>query len=80
MFNFFIYFTISKNPLFLFHGITGSSILVTYNNFAKYYYCPKELNRSKIWINSEYLSYPKSNCFLDMLKVEFNSKKEFFSN
>jgi len=55
------------------HGLMGSSLYLTYENSARYWYCPRSMNNQLVWIQKVLFLYPQSNCMMDLLRVHYDN-------
>ena len=72
---FFAIFITSKvdHPVYFVPGLFSSNLTLTYNNYAKHYYCPKSLNQEFVWPNPKYQNSPTlSNCLVDFLAQNYD--------
>jgi len=77
----FIVLTFSKTPIVLMPGLYGSNIQVSYSKSAsKFWFCPRHMNHSLLWLNYNLLLPPFMDCFFELLKGYYDPTTDTIGN
>ena len=74
MFSLFLVHTTQRRPVILVPGTYASQLQIKLDNYDTYWYCPKTMDWTTVWVDEKFFIPPKYNCMFKWFLSQYNEE------